>query len=382
MPLTLDDLNRATLARQLLLARERLPVPEAVRRIAAVQAQEPASPYLALWNRVDGFDPAALDAAFADGTVVRATLMRITFHAVHADDWAPFHRAVTDPLRRSRLGDRRFLPAGLTIPEANELRDVLAAFAAEPRTQEEVVAFLTDRLDDPERAKAAWWALRTFAPLRYVPTGSPWSYDPRRRTLHALASTAADAMPPGDDPAVVHLLRRYLEAFGPASEADFGQFTMLRRTFSGPAIAALRGDLVELEGPDGARLLDLPDAPRPPAGTPAPPRLLGMWDDVLLAHRDRTRLVPPGYAAHVLRRNGDALPTLLVDGRVAGAWRTTPDGIEATAFHDLPEETWEGLDAEARSLRALLADRQPLVYARYDHWWPTLPAAQVRTLGR
>ena len=382
MPLTLDDLNRATLARQLLLAREPVTVPEAVRRVGALQAQEPASPYVALWNRVDGFDPAALDAAFTGGTVVRATLMRITFHAVHADDWAPFHRAVTDPLRRSRLGDRRFLPAGLTIPEANALRDTLLEYAVEPRTQDEIVAFLTDRLGDADRAKAAWWALRTFAPLRYVPTGPPWSYDPRRRTLHALAPTAADAMPPGDDPAVVHLLRRYLATFGPASEADFGQFTMLRRPFTGPALAALRDELVELEGRGGTLLFDLPDAPRPPGTTPAPPRLLGMWDDVLLAHRDRTRVLPAEYAAHVLRRNGDALATLLVDGRVAGVWRTTEDGIEVTAFHPLPDDVWVALDVEARSLRALLAGRQPLVYGRYEHWWSTLPAAQVRVLGR
>ncbi|GMA23629.1 hypothetical protein GCM10025864_13880 [Luteimicrobium album] len=378
--MTLDDLARATLARQLLLAREPVTVPEAVRRVGALQAQEPASPYVALWNRVDGFKPADLDAAFADGTVVRATLMRITLHAVDADDWAPFHRAVTDPLRRSRLGDRRFLPAGLTIPEANDLRDVLLAFADEPRTQDEIVVFLTDRLGDETRAKAAWWALRTFAPLRYVPTGPPWSYDPRRRTLQALAPTAADAMPPGD-PAVVHLLRRYLEAFGPASEADFGQFAMLRRPFTGPAVAALRDELVELEGPDGARLFDLPDAPRPPATTPAPPRLLGMWDEVLLAHRDRTRFLPPAYAPHVLRRNGDVLPTLLVDDHVAWVWRTTDGGIEATAFHDLPDDVWAGLDDESRGLRALLADRQPRLYARYDHWWSTLPAAQVRLLG-
>ena len=331
MPLTADDLNRATLARQLLLAREPVTVPEAVRRIGAVQAQEPPSPYVALWNRVDGFDPADLDAAFADGTVVRATLMRMTFHAVHADDWAPFHRAVTDPLRRSRLGDRRFLPAGLTIPEANALRDVMLEFADEPRTQDEIVAFLTDHLDDPDRANAAWWALRTFAPLRYVPTGPPWSYDPRRRTLHALATTAPDAMPPGDDPAVVHLVRRYLEAFGPASEADFGQFTMLRRPFSGPALAALRDELVELEGPNGTRLFDLFRGPHFTLlglGERCAPVLRAVDSDIV-----QPSLVGPGGllddGGHVAHAYGDdALVLVRPDGYVGLiADPTDPDAV-------------------------------------------------------
>lgn len=373
-------LGRATLARQLLLAREDVAVPDAVRQVGALQAQEPASPYLALWNRVEGFDPADLDGAFRTGDVVRATLMRITLHAVHRDDWAPFHRAVTDPLRGSRLGDRRFAPARLTSAEADDVRDALLAFAAEPRSQDELVAELV-RVLDAERAPAAWFALRTLAPLHHVPTGPPWSYSPRARRYRAGAPTAANSSPPGDDPATVHLLRRYLAAFGPASEADFAQFTMLRRRFTGPAVAARHDELVVVEGPDGAELLDPPDAPRPDAGTPAPPRLLGMWDSVVLAHRDRRRVVADEYRPHVVRRNGDALPTLLVAGRVVGVWRVTADGIEATAFEPLTQAAWSALETEAAALRAFLADREPEVYRRYRHWWDKLPAGDVRRLA-
>src|SRR5918999_4855038 len=121
MPLTVRRLNRATLGRQLLLAREPLDVAAAVRRLAALQAQEAASPYVALWNRLAGFDPDDLDAAYAERTVVRATLLRITSHAVHAEDYPAFHNAMMPSLRASRLHDRRFTSSGLTVADVDAL---------------------------------------------------------------------------------------------------------------------------------------------------------------------------------------------------------------------------------------------------------------------
>src|SRR5260370_42171412 len=109
----------------------------------------------------------------------------------------------------------------------------------------------------------------------------------------------------------------------------------------------------------------------------APPRLMAMWDRVLLAYADRGRLTPPGYRRIVTRMNGDVLPTLLVDGYVAGVWRAVQDGIEATAFHALPRFAWEGLAAEARTLVPLLGDREPEVYGRYHHWWAKPPDAEL-----
>jgi hypothetical protein len=128
-------------------------------------------------------------------------------------------------------------------------------------------------------------------------------------------------------------------------------------------------------------LFDLPGAKLPNESTPAPPRLLPMWDNVLLAHIDRSRVVPAEYRQLVMRRNGDVLPTLLVDGFVCGVWRPVDDGIEATAFQRLPDEAWDGLAAEARGLLALLADREPTVYRRHAHWWSELPRAEVRVLA-
>jgi hypothetical protein len=374
MPLTARRLNRATLGRQLLLAREPLDVAAAVRRLAALQAQEAPSPYIALWNRLAGFDPADLDAAFADRTVVRATLLRITSHAVHAEDYPAFHNAMAPSLRSSRLHDRRYTSSGLTIADADALLPHLLEFAAQPRVKAEIEDLLEARLGD--RNPRAWWALRTFAPLWHAPTGGPWSFGPRSSFVAAPVQ-----LPPEDqDASIQWLLRRYLEAFGPATAADFAQFTLLTRAVARDALGALAGELERLEGPDGAELFDVPGGPLPAEDTPAPPRLLPMWDSILFAYFDRSRVIPPDYRRLVIRNNGDALPTLLVDGYVAGVWRPIEGGIEATAFHRLPEEAWTGLAAEAAALTAFLAGRDPAVYRRYRHWWDKLPSTEVRVL--
>jgi hypothetical protein len=145
----------------------------------------------------------------------------------------------------------------------------------------------------------------------------------------------------------------------------------------------LDDELLRLEGPNGEELLDIPGGALPPDDSLAPPRLMAMWDSTLLAYKDRSRIIPPGYRTLVMRNNGDVLPTLLVDGHVAGVWRPLEGGIEATAFQRLSDDAWDGLEAEARSLTAFLAERDPSVYGRYGHWWAKgLPRYEVRTLGR
>ena len=125
---------------------------------------------------------------------------------------------------------------------------------------------------------------------------------------------------------------------------------------------------------------DVPGAPLPAGDTPASPRLMAMWDSILLAYADRGRVISAAYQALVTRTNGDVLPTVLADGYVAGVWRAVREGIEVTAFHPLPDSTWEALGGEARALVAFLADRDPEVYRRYHHWWARLPGAEVRIL--
>jgi hypothetical protein len=379
MVISARALNRSTLARQLLLGREPLGVLEGIRRVVALQAQQPASPYVALWNRLSGFDPAHLDAAASGHQAVKSTLMRLTLHMVHAEDYRAFREAMEPTLRSSRLGDARFTGSGLTAADADVLVPDLMKYADRPRT----VAELQGRLEELRGAPvepAAWRMLRQYAPLWHAPVGGPWSFGTRQSYV------AAGAQPELADPDTAAgglrtLIRRYLEGFGPASVADMAQFTRVQRVRVRAAVQALGAGLEELPGPGGTVLYDTPGAPRPAADTPAPPRLMAMWDSVLLAYADRGRVMPPDCRRHVIRVNGDVLPTLLVDGYVAGVWRPVSGGIEATAFRAVPEHVWEGLAAEARALVAFLADRDPVVYRRYDHWWAKgLPAAETRLL--
>lgn len=379
---TARELNRATLARQLLLRREPLGVLDGVRQVVALQGQHAASPYLALWNRLVDLDPTEVDGALRQQALVKATLMRITLHVVHVDDHPVMHAAMQPTLRGARLHDSRFTGSGLGVADADALLPGLLEHTSRPRTVAEVEAWLAGR--HPDAAKALWWALRSYAPLWHAPTGGPWSFGHRP----AFVAATPPGQPPGgvpaaDDPAheaLQRLVLRYLRGFGPASVADVAQFAMVQRSRVRAAITARCDELQVLRGPDGAELFDVPGAPRPAADTPAPPRLMAMWDSTLLAYADRSRVVPPAYRRLVTRANGDTLPTLLVDGMVAGVWRPVPGGVEATAFHDLPPRVWDGLAAEATALTAFLADREPAVYRRYEHWWDRLDGVAVRLL--
>ena len=216
-----------------------------------------------------------------------------------------------------------------------------------------------------------------------------WSFGPRGVYV-AASPRPAFGDEQASDAALTTLVRRYLEGFGPASVADVAQFTLVGRVRIRRALTALSGELERLEGPGGVELYDIPGAERPDEDIPAPPRLMAMWDSILLAYADRGRVIPPEYRTTVIRPNGDVLPSLLIDGHVAGLWRpvhNTPEssteaGIEVSAFHPLPEETWQAVAAEAATLAAFLAARDPKAYRRYDHWWAKLPpAADVRLLS-
>lgn len=377
MKISARELNRATLGRQLLLEREPLTVQDGVRRVVALQAQHPASPYLALWNRLTGFTADELDAAFTGRSIVKATLMRITLHAVHADDYPVFRAAMQPTLHASRLGFR-FADAGLSPADADDLVPELLAFAREPRTSAQIQAWVEERLGAGKK-DGAWWGLKGYAPLHHAPTGAPWSFG-HRPSFVAAPSGPARAGRAVDPDALRALILRYLAGFGPASVPDVAQFAMVQRAPVRAALLALGDTVEQLQGPDKDVLFDLPGSPRPPADTLAPARLMAMWDSVLLAYSDRGRVIPPAYRPWVIRRNGDVLPTVLVDGLVAGVWRSVEDGIEVTAFHPLAPATWAGLAQEAQSLTAFLSGRETAVYGRYHHWWTKLPEAEVRIL--
>lgn len=243
-----------------------------------------------------------------------------------------------------------------------------------------VVVVVVDPMEnDATRSGRAGARIRQYAPLWHAPTGPPWSYGTATQCF-----VTADELPERTDPDAVAaglavLVRRYLEGFGPASVADIAQFSMTQRVRVRGALAALDGRLDVLEGSEGTILYDVPGAPRPDGDVYAPPRLMAMWDSILLAYADRGRVIPPEYRKAVIRVNGDVLPTLLVDGYVAGVWRPVDGGIEASAFRPLPAGVWAELAAEAEALGAFLAVRDPLVYRRFDHWWAKgLPVVETK----
>jgi DNA glycosylase AlkZ-like len=221
--LTARQLNRSTLSRQLLLRRERLGVGEAIGRVVALQAQEPASPYIALWDRLDPFDPVALDTAFARQEVVKAQLMRITLHAVAVDDDPSFHEAMQRTLRAARFHDRRFASEGVSIEEAEALVPDLLEFLATPRMNQDVERWLEDRFGSPK--PHIWWALRQVGPFVHASTGGPWTFGSRPSYVGARVQAR-----PGDPAASMRsFVRAYLRGFGPARREDIAQFGSIYR---------------------------------------------------------------------------------------------------------------------------------------------------------
>lgn len=351
MVITARALNRSTLARQLLLDRAPVGVEEAVRRVVALQAQHPGSPYVALWNRVADFDPARLDEAVGGFELVRSTLMRLTLHLVRAEDYRAFREAMEPTLRGSRLHDPRYKAAGFTAADADALLPDLLAYAAEARTGAALRSRIEEARGEPVEA-VVWRMIRQYAPLWHVPTGPPWSFGTAQAFVTA-GTLPVLAEPEAATAGLAALIRRYLEGFGPASVPDMAQFTMAPRGKVREAVRALDGKLVQLEGPEGTVLYDVPGAVLPGEDVHAPPRLMAMWDSVLLAYADRGRVLPAAYRKQVIRVNGDTLPTLLVDGYVAGVWRPVDGGVEASAFRPLPMRRLGGPRGGGRGARRL-----------------------------
>ena len=349
--LSLRELNRATLARQLLLRRHRISVTRAIERVAGLQAQWPPSPYLGLWSRVDGFRHEDLARAVARRHVVKATLMRTTLHHVSARDYlayAGLFRERREEWARQQLGT---LGADHDL---DALAERLAEIAAErPRTRPELLALLGRpklTLDD-RRPWLFWYLLVAKAGLINGPSSSVWrSHTGGGTFVPARSWLGADGG--GGEAAAPHLLRRYLAAFGPASRADVAQWTGLPLRALEPAFARLK--LRRLHDELGRELLDLPRAPLPSPETPAPPRFLPRWDSLLLSHDDRRRVLPEEYRKTVIAKNGDVAQTFLIDGFVAGTWTVEQGRVRFEPFAPLPRAARAELGGEAARLEAFI----------------------------
>jgi hypothetical protein len=314
--------NRALLGRQLLLRRERRPAAEVVEHLVGLQAQEPRDPYVALWTRLEGFDPDELGGQVAGRQMVRGPLMRATLHLVSARDCltlAPLLRPVLE--RNYWTGS----PFGRKV-KGVDVDAVLAAGRAlldeRPRTNAQLRALMAERWPDHDATSLAY-AVHHLVPVVQVPPRGVWG----QKGLPTWATAEHWLGRPVDPaPSIDQIVLRYLAAFGPAGTMDVQAWSGLTRLRE--VTDRLRPQLQVFRSEAGRELFDLPDAPRPDPDTPAPVRFLPQFDNVSLSHADRSHLA----AAAPAQWPTDDLhwSALLVDGFIAGVWRLARDRRAAT----------------------------------------------------
>jgi hypothetical protein len=361
---TLDTraLNRATLARQMLLRRADVPVTAAVERLVGLQSQSPTAAYVGLWSRVEGFDPAELSQLLLDRRVVRSSLQRGTVHLVTAEDCLML-RPLLQPVYDRFVTGRGPYARAVARVDVDELTEVSRALLQErPRTHAELRAALAKHWPEPDHDPASLaTAVRVFVPLVQVPPRGLWgrggqaTHTPVEAWLghpHPLP-LAADPSPAGLDDMVL----RYLAGFGPATVKDAQVWSGLTRL--GEVVERLRPRLRSFRDEQGRELLDLPDAPRPDPETPAPVRFLPEYDNLLRSHEDRSRVLVDGHRRHLASANDSPKPTFLVDGVVAGGWKLATTRRRATLrvdpFRPLTGDEEAAVTAEAERLLAFAA---------------------------
>jgi winged helix DNA-binding protein len=320
-------------------------VPSAVERLYALQAQEPRPPFVALWTRLRDFDAAELRGALQQRSVVRATLMRATLHEMSAEDFLavrPTLRPQLEQAARSRMA----ADAGPVLDEV--LAAARALLAERPRTFEELrreLAQAFPKVDD----RALGSAVRLHLDLVMVPSDERWGFP--RVAEFALAEGWLGRRP-AEDASPDQLVLRYLSAYGPATAADVQSWSGLRGVAG--VLSGLRERLRVFRGPSGRELFDLPDAPRPGADTPAPPRFLAEFDSLILAHADRARLLREEHRPRMASKNLRVPATFLWDGAVSGTWRierrSARARLQLTPFVRLTRAALKALTEEGESL--------------------------------
>ncbi|WP_395571751.1 winged helix DNA-binding domain-containing protein [Streptomyces sp. BK79] len=347
-------LNRATLARQLLLDRADVPVLDAVAHLGGMQAQEPQEPFVGLWSRLRSFHPAALCDLLTERHLVRTHLMRRTVHLVTADDLLAW-RARHDAMLRGRvLGVYRQELDGVDLDElAAAGRAVLAD--GEPRSMSELARAVADRWPRPGPRALGEMLVAALIPMVQLPPRGLWRTRAGVRNLPVASWLGREVDPPapdGSDAVGAALVRRYLAAFGPAASADLRAWSGLAGLPA--AIASVREELVSFRDERGRELLDLPDAPRPDPGTPAPVRFLSAFDNAVLGYQDRRRIIDDedrGLSVTGAR-------VVLVDGRVAATWTVEADTVTVTPLRRLSRADRTAVAEEGRALASFLSDQE------------------------
>ena len=334
------ELNRALLARQLLLGRAELTIPRAVERVGGLQAQYAPSAYVGLWSRVTGLEREALTRELERRRVVQATLMRVTIHIVSRGDFWPMAEALRMERRSWWLGATRHASEAPAM--AATARRVRSLLADGPLRRSEIMK----RLD---LDAATWNGVGLWVDLVRLPPSGTW--EQRRADLFGLAE---DWIGPSDttpDRGARHLVRRYLAGFGPASRKDVAGFTGLSQGTLKPVLEAMK--VRRFRDERGEELLDLPRAPLPDVDTHAPVRFLPTWDATLLVHARRTQILPERFRPLVFNtRTPHSVATFLIDGQVAGTWRYERGRVVCTSFERLESRARRELDDEAARLAA------------------------------
>ena len=337
--LTLRELNRAVLARQLLLERKRISPVALVERLVGMQAQWPPAPYVGSWTRAASFRRQALERELAKGTIVKATVMRQTLHLVTPRDYA---------LIRAAMSERNYF---WETPIAKKLAPAVRKLAANgPVVSADAIAYIEQKHRiTGVSARRAWQAARMRAHLVHHHETALWHARPEGRFV-PLAEP--EELVPVE--ARAEVIRRYLTAFGPSSLRDMDQWSMMR-TPQLKASLALLEPLRRFRDEQGRELYDVPRGALPDPDTPAPVRFLPKWDNVLLAWADRTRILPEAYRKQVIRMNGDVAQTFLVDGFVAGTWSAEDGRVLTVPFAKLSRAVQRELKEETERLEAFLA---------------------------
>ena len=334
--LTERELNRALLARQLLLERAKTPLPRALERIGGIQAQYAPSMYIGLWSRLEGFERDQLTRALERKSVVQGTLMRTTIHLVAKGDYWQFvvgiRRRRREQWVKAHKADRRKIEAAA--------RRAKPHLAKGPLTQAELDAAL--------KAEAATRnGVGLFLDVVRVPPSGTW--ERRRADIYALAEDWVGPEKVTEDEGLELLIRRYLSGFGPARPDEIANWAGVAK----PDIAGVleRVELRRFEDEQGKELIDLPRLPLPDADTPAPVRFLPVWDATLLAHARRTQILPETYRSRVFNtRTPHSVNTFLVDGQVAGTWKYEKGKVKVVPFGRLPKGVRAEVDDEAERL--------------------------------
>jgi len=334
------DLNRALLARQLLLERSSLSIPRALERIAGIQDQYAPNAYIRLWSCLEGFRRADLTRALERRTAIQATLMRTTIHVVSQKDFWPFAVGLREAQRDWWLRVHEPRPSVREVEAtAARLRELMVDG---PRRRQELVA-----------VQGGWGMVGPWLELVRVPPSGTW--EQRRADLFQTADRWVGPEDVSTDDSLDHIVRRYLGAFGPAARKDIAAWAGCKPGYLQTAVDRL--PLRRFLGADGTELLDLPRAPLPDPETPAPVRFLPTWDAVLLVHARRSGVLPERYRPVVFStKNPPSVPTFLVDGAVAGTWRYEKGAVTCSPFERLDRSVQRELREESERLAAFHGD--------------------------